>query len=205
MNQPPLKILIESLLKTPMRADEFMIKWLRNVIIDSKRRARDPRGEYDHLLAVIYMILDKLIGNDIAPVVKNTYIFMFGENSPFFITWNDMITDNEKVVFEYICLNAAKLPRGSYASSVKLESLSVDFTHVTIRLLLLILAIVSNDGLLPDIFVKVYDVMLAALQRVELAHPLRKERFAPIGVFLRNLILHPLPKWDPYASLIPMI
>ena len=73
------------------------------------------------------------------------------------------------------------------------------------RLLLLILVVTSNDGHSTDEFLRVHDIMLLALQRAAMSSLYGGDKFAAIGAFLRHLAMHPLPRWDPYASIIPMI
>jgi len=169
-----------------------MFKWMRNVMIDNRRR-RVGRGEYDQLLGAVSVVLDRLIGHDLDVVVQNEHIFLSGLHGPFFITWTDMRTPNEKLVFEHICL------------SKLVSTTMVDFSHAIMRFFLIILAVGSNDGTCPEVFMKIYDVLLLAIQRAEIAHPSRRQKFAPISAFLRNLAMHPLPRWDPYSSIIPMI
>lgn len=202
----PLKILIESLLKAPKRADSFMIKWFANAMIDNKRRRRRTwaiESDYDHLLASIHTMLATLIGRDLAPVVNNTCILLYGNNSPFFITWNDMVGDNEQLVFGHLCMLGQRMHGYSLVHLPPIDS--IDFTHVIMRFMLLILLISSNDGASTDVFMRVHDVFLVALQRAELEHPLRRERFARINTFLKHLSTHSIPKWDPYTTMIPMI
>jgi hypothetical protein len=190
----PAKILIESLIKAPRRVDGFMFKWMRNVMIDNRRKTRRPAGgEYDQLLGAVFVFLDRLVGHDLDVVVQNEHIFLSGLHGPFFITWTDMRTPNEKLVFEHICLSKPTASGG------------VDFTHAIMRFFLIILAVGSNDGTSMEVFLKIYDVLSLAVQRAEIAHPSRRQRFAPISTFLRNLAMHPLPRWNPYASIIPMI
>ena len=196
----PLKILVESLIKAPRRVDDFMFKWLQNVFVENRRRSRRPGVQDEHakLLNGLHVMFDRLIGRDLAPVMNNTHLFLGGDHSPFFITWSDMATPNEKLVFEHICLTAGK-------GVVKLPPIKIDFSHAMMRLLLLILVVTSDDGQLKENFLRVHDIMLLALQRAEMGASGEKTRFAAIGAFLRHVAMHPLPRWDPYASIIPMI
>jgi hypothetical protein len=198
----PLKVLVESLIKAPRRVDGFMFKWLRNVLIDNKRKLRRYGGsEYDRLGAALFVMMDRLIGRELDPVLNNTHLFLGGDHSPFFVTWADMSTPNEKLVFEHICMSSPQRNN----QPTRLPRVSIDFTHPIMRLFLLILSISSNDGRLVDVFIKVHDVMVLAVQRAVVAHPLLLARFTPINTFLHHLAVNPLPRWDPYASIIPMI
>jgi hypothetical protein len=187
-----LIILLESFAKSPSRIDHFMFKWMGNL-------TRVSSGCKETFMGALSTMVNTLIGRDLAPVVKNSHIFLFGENSPFFIAWCDLTSQHERVVFKRICVatqkeNVQELPAGK-----------VDFTHAVMRFLLITLAIGSDDRRNDVAFLRVYDMMLIVIQRARVLTPARAPQLAMISRFLQHVAIHPLPPWDPYFSIIPAI
>jgi len=194
-----LIVLLESFVKSPTRIDHFMFKWMGNL-------TRVSSGRKETFLGALSVMVNTLIGRDLSPVVKNSHIFLFGENSPFFIAWCDLTSQNERVVFKRICV--ATQNENKHVSPLEAHTLppgKVDFTHATMRFLLITLAIGSDDRRSDIMFLRIYDMMLLVVQRAYVSTPARAPQFAMISRFLRHVAIHPLPVWDPYLSIIPAI
>ncbi len=186
-----LIVLLESFVKSPARIDHFMFKWMSNL-------TRSSSGRKETFMSALSVMINTLIGRDLAPVVKNSHIFLFGENSPFFITWCDLKSPPEQVVFKKICVVTQNAnAHVSQMEAYPLPGGKVDFTHAMMRFLLLTLAIGSDDRKNDVAFLRVYDTMLLVLQRAQIATPERSSQFTMISRFLHHVAIYPLPVWDP--------